>query len=332
MKAARAATHGVATLVLIFAAGVWSAAAIRKELSVRVRLAGARTRSIITTSSGNAEARTGNPLTAAGVNAHNERALASVVLRISPTRASIPMSSKVETVSSVILAAAACAMVAMFAVRWTSDAQSSGANTPRVTEVDGWNEATSLGRTLSGGSAPVTLLEIVDLECPACAGYSSTLDEVTKLHPDKVKLMYLAFPLPMHKHAMPAARAVECVREEPEARNIISVIYSNRDSLGLKSWSSLASAAGIKDTASFARCVDSDRHDRRIDAQVEMSKRLGAKGTPTIVLNGFRFSSPPSREELVRAIEAAAAGSDIADAIKAVPRKPAIDSFKVGSR
>jgi hypothetical protein len=59
--------------------------------------------------------------------------------------------------------------------------------------------------------------------------------------------------------------------------------------------------AGVGDTASFARCAASIRSFPLVDAGRALGKRIGVTSTPTVIINGWRYSSPPydSLAELV---------------------------------
>ena len=83
-----------------------------------------------------------------------------------------------------------------------------------------------------------------------------------------------------------------------------SVAFAKQDSLGLKPWQSYATEAGIADTARFARCVLSTSPVPRIDDGLALGRRIGVRGTPTVVINGWRLARPPydSLSEVVAGI------------------------------
>jgi protein-disulfide isomerase len=47
-----------------------------------------------------------------------------------------------------------------------------------------------------------------------------------------------------------------------------------------------------------------------VDAGLALAKRLELNATPTIVVNGWMFDSPPLEEELTKAAESILAGKD----------------------
>jgi protein-disulfide isomerase len=40
----------------------------------------------------------------------------------------------------------------------------------------------------------------------------------------------------------------------------------------------------------------------RVDSGSALAQRIGVRGTPTLIVNGWRFSAPPSEEELGKAV------------------------------
>src|SRR5262249_21163171 len=62
-------------------------------------------------------------------------------------------------------------------------------------------------------TAPVTIVEFSDFQCPYCARVQPTLAQVRATYKDKVKIVYKDFPLRMHNDAPKAAEAARCVLE-----------------------------------------------------------------------------------------------------------------------
>jgi protein-disulfide isomerase len=67
-------------------------------------------------------------------------------------------------------------------------------------------------------SAPVTIIEFSDYQCPFCARVNPTLDLVRKTYGDKVKIVFKDFPLPNHPQAPKASEAAHCAGERPDVR------------------------------------------------------------------------------------------------------------------
>jgi len=176
-----------------------------------------------------------------------------------------------------------------------------------ATAVPGWTAAVNNGEALTNRAARVNAVVFSDLECPVCRKFEGTLQNVRAHHPG-VGFVFVHFPLPGHRFAQIAARASECAVRAGRFPQFVEAAYNKQDSLGLKSWGSYSAEAGIVDTVSFDRCVNETTPIARIDSGIAIGHRLGVHGTPTVMVNQWRFNSVPTEQDLDRAIAAAASG------------------------
>lgn len=86
---------------------------------------------------------------------------------------------------------------------------------------------------------------------------------------------------------------MECARSLGEYEPFFDAMFEKQDSLGLKSWSSFAWDAGIQDTVLFARCVRDTVEPPLVACGMSLGERIGIRGTPTVLINGWRMSIPP---------------------------------------
>ncbi len=63
-------------------------------------------------------------------------------------------------------------------------------------------------------TAPVTIVEFTDYQCPFCHRAQSVVDEVLTRYKGKVRFVHRDFPLEGHPGAFPAARAARCAGEQ----------------------------------------------------------------------------------------------------------------------
>jgi len=116
------------------------------------------------------------------------------------------------------------------------------------------------------------------------------------------------YPLSMHRFALPAARALECASSLGAAARFVDAAYAKQDSFGLKPWVGYAQEAGVGDTLAFSACL---RDTARVE-RVEKGRRLGdsmkVRGTPVVIINGWRFSSVPNDNVLRETIKALMVG------------------------
>lgn len=166
--------------------------------------------------------------------------------------------------------------------------------------VEDWREGATASRIpyAGSGSEPVEILVVADLECPACRAFHANLKSVLQSRGKDVQVAYVHYPLSYHRSAMAAARGADCARTQGRFREWVDAIYSEQDSLGHRSWGRLAMDAGIADTAAIAECAGRTDTTRAIAAGLDFGTKVGVKGTPTILVNGWRLPRPPSAAQL----------------------------------
>ncbi|MGH7462999.1 MAG: DsbA family protein, partial [Longimicrobiales bacterium] len=133
-----------------------------------------------------------------------------------------------------------------------------------------WKDVLPASISMGGDTAaPIKMIVLTDLECPACRAYHQTIRETLSARPRDVQILYVSYPLEQHRFALGAARGAECADGAGAFRNWIDIVYEKQDSLGLKSWGSYAKAAGIADTMAIAMCAQPPRAEvlkRAVDA------------------------------------------------------------------
>ena len=103
---------------------------------------------------------------------------------------------------------------------------------PRV-DVSMEDSAGSIGPS----NAPITIVEFSDYQCPFCQRAEGSVKEVQKKYGDKVRLVYMDFPLPMHTNALKAAQAARCAGDQGkywEYHDALFADQSKLDKAGLK--------------------------------------------------------------------------------------------------
>jgi protein-disulfide isomerase len=179
--------------------------------------------------------------------------------------------------------------------------------------VSGWRDDLKKGVRLGADTAQVQLIEFADFECPYCSSFHKTLKVVRERYPTQVALIYVHFPLPMHRFAVPAARVAECAGEQGRFEAMHDRLYEGQDSLGLKPWSDYATAAGVPDVAQFDACIRRSDPIPRVEEGKQLGTQIDVKGTPTLVINGWKLGHPPTEQELDAMVKAVLAGKSPVD-------------------
>jgi protein-disulfide isomerase len=173
-----------------------------------------------------------------------------------------------------------------------------------------WRADIAKGIRMGPAEAPVQLLEFSDFECPFCANLHKDLKTLQVRYPTQVALIYVHFPLPMHRFAEPAARVAECAGDQGRFQPMYDLLFEQQDRFGLKPWSEFASEAGVPDTASFETCIKRTEPITRVAEGKTLGKQLDVQGTPTLVINGWKLGRPPSLEELDAMVKRVLAGKE----------------------
>lgn len=192
-------------------------------------------------------------------------------------------------------------------------------DTPAPEQFVDWRSFERVGRRVGPSDARVTLLEFVDYECPFCRTFSRELSEVLanaeKKYPGQVATVFVHYPLSMHRFARVAGQVAECADAQGQFQEMQTLLFAKQDSFGIKPWSEYGREAGLKDSLRFARCLRDSTSERKVLLGLALAEKLKLHGTPTVLVNGWRFSDgAPSMQELDTAVARAASGRPVIDA------------------
>ncbi len=201
-------------------------------------------------------------------------------------------SERLTNMLLVVLVVCAVAMTTNNLSRSSAAKQPARLATPK--EVKNWGEIASAGRSIGPDSAPVTVVEFGDFQCPACRKWMTEVFEpFREKYPGSIRLVFRHFPLAYHKAAYSAARAAECAAEQGRFDEMQKLFYEKQDSLLEKSYLSFGNEAGISDLKRFGVCVKSTTALAVVTRDSILGQSLKVDGTPTILVNGWRFPLAP---------------------------------------
>ena len=173
-----------------------------------------------------------------------------------------------------------------------------------------WRDDLEKGVRMGPSQAPVELIEFADFECPYCGDFHKKVKALRERYPTQIALIYVQFPLPGHRFAVPAARAAECAREQGRFEAMYDRLFEEQDSFGLKPWSEFAAEAGVPDGGAFETCIKRNEPIPRVLEGEQLGKDRDVQGTPTVIINGWKLGHPPSETELDAMVKAILAGKD----------------------
>ena len=156
-------------------------------------------------------------------------------------------------------------------------------------------------------AAPITLLEYGDYECPYCGAAYPEIKAVQAKLGDRLCFAFRNFPLVnSHPHAEHAAEAAEAAGAQGRFWEMHDLLYEHQESLEDEDLAQYATALGL-DGRSLITEVLAEKHLARIREDFRSGARAGVNGTPTLFINGIRYSGPPQADALLAALTARAA-------------------------
>lgn len=167
-----------------------------------------------------------------------------------------------------------------------------------------WRTLVPIGITHGSAGASMHVIEFVDLECPFCRRFHESLDAVLASDSGAVAVTFVHYPLDMHRFALPAALAAECAHEHGRFFPFVDRVFRGQDSLGLKGWSAFADEAGVPYTVALNRCIRDTRSAPRVTQGLNAGAKIGVRGTPTVIINGWRLVGTPALSDLEHALTA----------------------------
>jgi protein-disulfide isomerase len=165
---------------------------------------------------------------------------------------------------------------------------------------------------LGPASAPVTLVEYSDLECPVCAKFHEELEtEIVPKYGNKLRVVFKEFPLVnMHEWALAGAIAAQCTYQIDPTKYVAfrSVVFKKQEALDASHSRDillhLGAEAGV-DNMKLAACIDSKSSLSRVEANMHEGDALGVTQTPTTYINGRSLTGAPPSADVEKLIDEA---------------------------
>lgn len=160
-------------------------------------------------------------------------------------------------------------------------------------------------------TADVVVVEFSDLECPFCARFHPTMQQVYSDYDGQVAWVYRQFPLEsLHPKARNEAIASECAADlggNEAFWSYIDRIYEITPSNNGLDESKLAETAeyvGL-DATEFQNCMDSGKFEDKIDSQLTDAAASGGTGTPySVAINKDGEMAPINGAQPITSVKA----------------------------
>ncbi len=151
-------------------------------------------------------------------------------------------------------------------------------------------------------SAPVTIVEFSDFQCPYCKRAQPALKQILSRYGDKISLVFKDLPLNIHPQAQPAAEAARCASEQGKFWQYHDELFEAAQ-LEPDLYVKIAGKLGL-DLDAFAACRQSGRYGTALKNDIQYAFTVGATSTPSFFINGISLSGAQPVEAFTSIIDA----------------------------
>lgn len=153
-------------------------------------------------------------------------------------------------------------------------------------------------------TAPVTLVEYGDFECPHCRAAHFMLQQLRDELADQTRLVWRNFPLTqIHPHAEQAAEAAESAGAQGQYWPMHDILLQRQEALEAEDLVAYAHELGL-DISRFQLDLLQGTFRPRVREDFLSGVRSGVNGTPTFFINGRRHDGPSDLQSMIEAISA----------------------------
>jgi protein-disulfide isomerase len=154
-------------------------------------------------------------------------------------------------------------------------------------------------------SAPVTLIEYGDYECPYCGQAYQIIEDVQKHLGNKLRFVFRNFPLTeAHPHAQHAAEAAEGAAAQNKFWEMHDYLYEHQQALDDQHLEKYADKLQL-DLTKFNNDISNHAYAGRIREDFLSGIHSGVNGTPTFYINEIRYNDSWDLETLLERLRSA---------------------------
>jgi len=141
-------------------------------------------------------------------------------------------------------------------------------------------------RFIGNESAPLTIVEFTDYQCPFCQRFHLTAFKQLKekyIDTGLARFYSRDLPLDMHKNAFRAAQAGRCADEQGHFWDMRNLLQSNPEKLELENLIQYANELKLNNDQ-FQLCISSEKYRKAVEADSAQAIQMGAEATPTFLI------------------------------------------------
>lgn len=154
---------------------------------------------------------------------------------------------------------------------------------------------------LGSASAPITVIEYADFQCPFCGKFArETFPTIKQEYVDtgKVRWVFRHFPLrSIHACAEDSARGSECAADQGKFFEFHDDLFATQTGLCNADLANHATAVGL-DAMTFSGCISAGSKADRVQRDFDSGVVLGVPGTPCFFVNNRRVAGFLTLDEM----------------------------------
>ena len=173
-------------------------------------------------------------------------------------------------------------------------------------DTSGWH-----GYVIGSDSAPVTIIEYADFQCPACGEFDTVqwpevYDKLVRT--GKLRWVFKDWPIDqLHSHARLASHAAACADDQGKFWQMKERIYAYQarwegGSGQYAQFRDYLSEVG-GDASAWEACMKSAKHAGRIQATRDEGERLGVNSTPSFLIGGRIYPGVQSSDAITHTVD-----------------------------
>ncbi len=152
-------------------------------------------------------------------------------------------------------------------------------------------------------TAPVTLVEYGDFECPYTAKAYPLVKALLEQAPQQLRVIFRHLPLTeIHANAQMAAESAEGAAAQGRFWEMHDLLFEHQHQLGPSLIITIAEKLGL-DVERLKRDVEARTFQAHVEEDVRSADASGVRGTPSFFLNGRGVGGVPTLEAVLRAAE-----------------------------
>ena len=162
-------------------------------------------------------------------------------------------------------------------------------------------------------SAPFTIVEFGDFECPGCGQFATIQEpDLRKRIIDAGLANFKFFDFPLtgaHANTLAAHLAAACADEQGKFWEMHDALFAGQYDWNTQATSSprkvidgYATQIGL-DVKKYAECFDTQRALPQVQANQAEGAKLGVNGTPTIVIANKLYPQAPNVDQMIKILD-----------------------------